>query len=87
MKILSIDNMLEAAQDSNLPDLDAATQEIETAATNLAERLAKHLDINAGAADYERGFGGCCATFSAKTPDQPCPKVIEDGDPGGDWEE
>lgn len=86
MKILNIDNMLEAAEDSGMPNLDAAIQEIETAANRLAAHLADHLKIRCGPSVWERDFGGLCATFSPSTPDQPCPEVIDKGDEGGDWE-
>lgn len=87
MKILSTDDMLAAAEDSKMPNLDAHVEAVETASDNLATALAAHLGITKGLTDYERGFGGTCGCFGPATPGQPCPEVIHGGDPSGDWEE
>lgn len=86
-KILSIDDMLEAAQQCDLPQYADHVRLLETAATNLANALAAHLHITAGPATWEgKGFAGLCASFHPKRKKQKCPPVIDDADPGGDWD-
>lgn len=85
-KILTVDEMLAAAEDSGMPELEKYIGMVEAVASSLQKRLAQHLDITHGEATYERDFGGTCGSFYPKTPDQPCPDVIEAGDEGGDWE-
>lgn len=88
MKILTIDQMLEAAHDTELPDYDQQLAALEKQATKLAKSLAKHMGVSVseGGATYERDGCGICATFVPKTPGQPCPQAIGDRDTGGDWE-
>jgi hypothetical protein len=91
MKILNIDDMLEAAHDSKMPDFKTHQMAIEGAATSLAYALARHLKIRVGSqAEWEgKHFGGTCAGFKrsdAGPEDFPCPAVIHEGDPDGDWE-
>lgn len=87
MKILSIDNMIGAAEDSDLPDIERHVQAVEQAATELAEALAKHHGIGFQPATWEgEALAGCCAPFFPLTPNQPCPEPIDTRDEGGDWE-
>lgn len=86
MKILDVNNMLDAAHDSGMPAVNAHTESVEAAASLLAAQLAQHLGIAFETARYEKGFGGLCACFGPAKEGQPCPEVIHDGDPGGDWE-
>lgn len=86
-KILNTDDMLEAASECNLPEYDAFVMKFELLATELAEALAKHLNIRTIGADWEgKAFAGLCAAFYPKTKKQPCPEVIDQGDEGGEWE-
>ena len=86
MKILDVNNMLDAASDSDMPELEVHRVALEQAATALAQALAKHLHIAVGEdAVYEQGFGGLCAAFKPAYDGQDCPPEIDDGDPGGDW--
>ena len=85
MKILDVNNMLDAAIESDMP-FEHHVAALEQATTLFAEALAAHLGINSKAATYEYGFGGLCACFYPKTADQECPDVIDEGDKGGDWE-
>ena len=87
-KILSIDDLLEAACESHMPDLPSYVAEMEDTATKLAQALAAHLGIRlAYPANWEgKEYGGVCASFGPAFAGQPCPKVIDNGDPGGDWE-
>jgi hypothetical protein len=87
MKILAIDDMLEAAHETDMPGYDEHIQRIEAAANGLSKALAAHLGIGSGPATFEgKALGGTCATFFPLTPDQPCPEMIDEGDEGGDWE-
>lgn len=86
MKILNIDDMLEAANQSIMPDLYRHVEAVEKASSDLAEALAKHLKICSSDATWEgKEFGGTCATFWPSKKSQKCPQVIDDGDPSGDW--
>ena len=85
-KILTIEEMLEAAAASGLPGQAQHAARLEAAAQRLADALARHLHIRAGDATYEPGFGGLAAAFYPERDGQPCPPVIHAGDPSGDWE-
>ena len=86
MKILDINNMLDAAEESDMPNVEVHVQAMEEAADFLGKALAAHLKIKYGTATYEQGFGGLCASFSPAKKKQKCPPVIDEGDPGGDWD-
>ena len=61
--------------------------ELEAAATNLARDLASYLLIDFSPAEWEgKAFAGLCASFSPRRKGQKCPKVIDEGDPDGDWD-
>ena len=86
-KILSIDDMLEAAVKSEMPGTSHYVRDIEQAATRLAYALADHLSIELECeANWEaKDLGGTCASFGPEHKGQPCPEVIHEGDEGGDW--
>ncbi|SHG88871.1 hypothetical protein [Bradyrhizobium erythrophlei] len=87
MKVLDINNMLDAATNSKLPGRQRYVDQFEVLANELARALADHLKIALGPdADYQPGFGGLCANFKPKRKGQKCPKVIDEGDEGGEWE-
>jgi hypothetical protein len=88
MKLLIIDNMLEAARDSKMPNFEGHKMALEGAADCLANQLATHLKINKrrSAAWRDKAFGGLLAAFGPIQQGQKCPKVIDAGDPEGDWE-
>jgi len=88
MKLLSIDDMLEAAKDSKMPNFEGHKMALEGAADCLANQLATHLKINKrrSARWSEKAFGGLLAAFAPKRQGLKCPKVIDAGDPSGDWE-
>ena len=87
MKILNIDNMIQAGYDSDLPGIEAHIMGLEEAASRLGEALAEHLEIRTGSmgATYE-GESGICMDFLPGSVGQECPECINDGDPCGDWE-
>lgn len=86
-KHLDVNEMLSAASEVDLPNLDAHVNALESAATDLARALAKHLRIEVKEnAEFLDGFGGLCASFGPARKGQKCPKVIDEGDEGGDWE-
>lgn len=90
-KVLNTDDLLEIASGINdgnpIPGTEEAYQGVIDAVDTLAEALAKHFDIVKGETDFEgKAFAGLCTCFSPKTPDQPCPEPIHEGDPGGDWD-
>ena len=91
MKILDTNNLLDAVEDLQAgkddPQLDDLAQAVEDAVDALAAGLADRLGIEKGKTTYEREFGGLCASFKPRYREQPCPPCIEQGDPGGDWDE
>lgn len=87
MKILDISDMLQAAEDSQMPGLELHTRALEAQAALLAGALASHLKIQThDPGTWKPGFGGLCASFVPVHPGQSCPPVIDDGDPEGEWE-
>lgn len=87
MKYLNVDDLLDAANDCGLKNIDKHIRALEKAAQALADDLAKHLDIECGNAEHLSGFGGLCASFSPKHKGQECPNCIEDKDEGGEWDD
>jgi hypothetical protein len=88
MKILDTNDLLEAMYDCGFPDYNEAVDELETVMQKWAERLATHLNIQTGETTWEgKDFGGLCCSFKPAFAGQECPAVIDEGDPGGDWEE
>lgn len=88
MKILNVDDMLEAARDSNLPNYEEHVMKLEAAATALGLNLARHLKIKMrnSARWNGKGFAGLCVAFEPIRKNQKCPEVIHDNDEDGDWE-
>lgn len=87
MKILTIDEMLDLANESDMPDFNERMKDVEQAATKLAESIASHLGIRLnGPATFEGECGGTAAAFCPATPDQKCPPCLASRDMGGDWE-
>ena len=87
-KVLNIDDMLEVALDTNLPGSAVMVRRFEKLATGLQKRIAKHLKVTAnplGATWEGKAFAGLCASFTPAAPDQTCPEVLDEADPGGDW--
>jgi hypothetical protein len=84
-KILNINDMLGAAQDSALPSFELHRKALEAAAALLAEALASHLGVITQPGGYEQHFGGLCCNFYAKRKGQKCPDAIHEGDEGGEW--
>lgn len=86
-KILNTDDVLEAVTKDNIPETEILVQTMVEALDMLAAKVAAHYGIEKGETTWEgKAFGGLCASFYPKTADQPCPEMIDDGDPGGDWE-
>jgi hypothetical protein len=86
MKILTLEEMMDAAVEEKMPELKQEIRLIEVAAQLFADKLADHLKVRAGFVSYEYGLGGLAATFRPTTKKQRCPKVIDEKDKGGDWE-
>jgi len=89
VKTLDVNNMLDAACDSGMPNISVHISHLESAVHLFAVALADHLKIKVHPdyTKYEQGYGGLCACFYAASTDQPCPALIHEGDPGGDWED
>ena len=86
-KLLTIDGMLEAAFDSNMPGLPQFVEQAELLATTLAKNLASHLGIESADAVWQsEAFGGLCARFGKAKENDPCPVVIHQADQSGDWD-
>lgn len=86
MKILSIDDLLAAAQET-LPNAewDVLLELLESSTSVVATRLSEALDVQLHDVCYQPGFGGLCAAFIPRSNSQLCPHVLDDGDPSGDW--
>jgi hypothetical protein len=87
-KILSIDDMLEAAC-ADLPESVSAdfVSGFENLASALAEQLSRCYQINSDGAMWQgKALGGLCAAFEPKTEGQECPPMIDEGDPDGEWD-
>ncbi len=78
---------MEAVTRDEIPDCDVLMKTVEEALDMLADKVAAHYGVEKGETTWEgKAFGGLCASFYPKTADQPCPEMLEEGDPGGDWE-
>lgn len=88
-KILTIDNMLDAAREDKVPGYESFKQQFEALAQELGEALAKHYGIRVTSDAEFQGteFGGLCVHFGPAFDGQPCPDMIDFGDEGGDWGE
>ena len=86
-KILDTNDLLEVCLLENIPEADPEVQAVIDAVDALAAKIATHFGIEKGETTSEgKAFGGLCASFYPKTADQECPKMIDEGDEGGDWE-
>lgn len=84
-KLLNIDDIIKAAAESGVANLDDLKADFERAGAALAQALAEKLGVvswNPSWAD-DTGF---LAAFGPAHPGQPCPEVIDVGDSDGDWE-
>ena len=86
MKILDVNDLLDAAKSVDLPGFDKHLEAIEAAVDALAEDIAAHFQICHVSTAYEPGFGGLCAEFAPEYEGQECPDEIDEGDPDGEWE-
>lgn len=86
MKLLTITEIVSAAEDSDVDGLDRHIELIEAAVTQLADALAEKLDIECTAARFEPDEFGITVSFYPSKPAQECPECIDAGDRGGDWE-
>lgn len=85
--ILNMDDLLEAALDSNMPGYAQFVEQAENMATALAKNLAAHLGVECKDAVWEgEAFAGLAARFGPSELGQECPQVLKQADPTGDWE-
>lgn len=87
-KQLTLDEMLIAASNSNMPGLDRYVEHLEALALDLGGDLARHLDIEGPvecSLTAEEG-GGIMGGFAPKFTGQPIPDVLKEFDTLADWE-
>ena len=84
MKLLSLENVLTAAQDAGVPGIEDLVVQAEAIGESAANALAQHLNIKCRNTMFQDGE--ILTTFLAAHPGQECPSVIDDGDPSGEWE-
>ncbi len=85
-KILSVDDLIGAANAVDLSNYHELLQGIEQAVANMANAIAEKLDVDHTDTSFQGAFGGLCSTFEPKHEGQPCPPDLDDADPHGDWE-
>lgn len=85
-KILTIDEMLEAMFNADIPTAPHFMKEAEELATRIGESMAGHLKIESDEGSCQIGFGGTCVNFYPSYPNQPIPECMEYLDEGGEWE-
>jgi hypothetical protein len=87
MKVLTVNQMLEAAMLLKIPEYGHHAQALEIASTALAHSLAKHLQIKVlNDATWEgEEMEGLAADFGPSYENQPCPEILQTLDKGGDW--
>ena len=86
-KILTTDELIEAAEANTFPGSAALIEDIVEAVDNLAQAMADYYEIVKGGTTWEgKAYAGLATSFYAKDKDQLCPEPINFGDPGGDWE-
>lgn len=85
---LNLDQMLEAAQRSKLPQASDFVREAESLAAKLAALLADHLKIETedSFTTFQPGFGGLCAPFWPVDDEQPLPDALEGFDNEEEWQ-
>ncbi len=79
-KLLTIDEMLEAARLSKMDGANIFVDIIEAVANQLAERLCLHLNVDVDLAHFDYP-GGILVPFYPKEPGQECPEVLKHFDP------
>jgi len=84
MKLLSIEEVLTAAQEAGVPGVEDLVIQAETVAESAAAALAAHLNIKHR--NTNLWDGKIYTTFLASHPGQACPAVVDAGDPSGEWE-
>lgn len=84
MKLLSLDDMLAAAQSANVPGVENLIAQAEAVAENVGAALAEHLGVKCRNTEFWDGH--LYTSFAAVSPDQECPPEIDNGDPSGEWE-
>jgi hypothetical protein len=85
-KILDVNELLDLAQDIELPHFDKHLYRLEEEVRMLTAAIADHLEISHTGANWERDFGGLCGVFKPRQIGQPIPKAMKEYDTGGDWE-
>jgi hypothetical protein len=86
-KVLKLDEMLEAARVSKMPQAERFVTKAEAVADELAVALANHLGVTTIGATFEgMAFAGLCANFNPIKTGDKCPDVLDEQDPDGDWE-
>lgn len=84
-KVLNVSDMIAAAEECKLPDAEKHVVALEMAAQHLALDLARHLGVRVKehAEYWDREIA---VSFGPVSEGQKCPKVIDEGDEGGEWE-
>lgn len=84
MKLLSLEDMLSAAKDAEVPGVEDLVAQAEDVAEHIAAALARHLGVKSRNTEF--WDGKLYTTFLATHPGQVCPAAIDSGDPSGEWE-
>lgn len=85
-RILTVSELLEAAQIAELPNFEQHEAIMIAAMEHLAMDMAKHLGVVIHDVSNQPGMGGLCATYVPKEKDDPLPEAFEEFDQSGDWE-
>lgn len=87
MKILNVNDLLEASACLDDEQIGYHSGQLTLAAEELARAIAQKLGIQCvDVSDQGSAFGGLCATFRPAFEGQPCPQEIDGLDSGGEWE-
>jgi hypothetical protein len=82
--ILNIDDLIDLGHELGL-DVDKDVTALEKAATRIAKKISKKLDVVLHEeASYD--IAGICASFSARHAHHICPPQLQAKDPDGDFE-
>jgi hypothetical protein len=87
-RILSVDEMMIAAVESDMPGADILEAELRAFTERLAAALATHLEVEGPTEiDFftDSVGGGVLGGFAPFTPDQPIPQVLANFDAIGEW--
>lgn len=86
-KILTMQEILDAAQESNMPSASIFNELYENLTTLTARALAQHLSIaTSDAASEGPHLGGVSVAFCPILETDGCPSVIDQADSTGEWE-